>query len=989
MTDRYILDEGMSAEAFEQRIKANDPLLNTLLNKLLAHGKTNGSNNTLVSDTVSALETFSGSRGVNDALRAYTTIKTDEQGNAPIKRHRRFYCNPDDVLMRSESVAPHSQAWGGKTQLPGISSNYLSLNNYDTEYFTASFNLPLLDYDSASGVHVSQSGSAPFTVQTRDYWPDTENNNYVEDWSATKFRNTSNYLRMTEGGMFLISGEFNLLWTIQSNFPQQASDFSVIRNSNNLNFSMTPEAFNNHLLTFRVRILVTAPATNNNPIGNIKKVVYSGRQRFPINGFGARSLKVGISTLLNLEPGDEVSVTIERGVRRLIVMDAEGINRFDALMLNKQKDLNSLFSDRDTSNFIEITQLNTNRYKQYVDLSSLSEGDFIRYYCDGTSMVNMVSDGNGGEKQGTIEYNSPDCGYTPPLPEGTFLRSICRGFTYVEMVADGMGGQKEGTSIAESSNCGFVSILPKGSPVRSYCTGTTLIKEVADGTGGTLIGAQIVNSPTCGYAGAVFLPEGTVTKLVCQGTTLYTTKANGSGGETITMTTNSTDCGYTNAPLPNDMEIKTYNSLVEWPFEAGVTVTKTRNSNGTDRYKFQGNYTSEITDSPRKVRYLTVDSFSDKLKMLLVDANRWSNMPALSTIDIYKSSIYDVEESFLLESGYENNFVQKLGEALKLKTIESNRPTIAKYKWSWVSIKISYQTGTLSTVPGFEVILDCVPTSVPANNAFLYYVCDGTTLKEVLADGTGGTKDGRRTTDSLDCGYSPIPREGTVLSRFCTGVDEYNKVADGAGGSVDKLFKVASKDCGYVPGTSFAEFDNTWKSSSSVIENKTGQDYAYMAGTVVANKSAAGNCYWEVQDASEHMSYSIGVIQKAYLPYDDSRHTADSIVGNTVISAGLQIDNGAITLASGGNKQLLSRTIDGATIIGVAYSETEQKLKFSLNGVWHDDLVIDLPTLSSNTYPAFSGLTITKLNYPIKVCFDYSFIVHNPPSGYRRGLEIY
>ena len=175
-------------------------------------------------------------------------------------------------------------------------------------------------------------------------------------------------------------------------------------------------------------------------------------------------------------------------------------------MLNKQKDPNSLFSDRDTSNFIEITQLNTNQYKQYVDLSSLSEGDFVRYYCDGTSMVNMVSDGNGGEKQGTIEYNSPDCGYTPPLPEGTFLRSICRGFTYVEMVADGMGGQKEGTSIAESSNCGFVSILPKGSPVRSYRTGTTLIKEVADGTGGTLIGAQIVNSPTCGYAGAVFSP---------------------------------------------------------------------------------------------------------------------------------------------------------------------------------------------------------------------------------------------------------------------------------------------------------------------------------------------------------------------------------------------------------------------------------------------------------------------------------------------------
>lgn len=81
MTDRYILDEGMSAEAFEQRIKANDPLLNTLLDKLLAHGKTNGTNNTLVSDTVSALETFGGSRGVNDALRAYTTSKTDEQGN--------------------------------------------------------------------------------------------------------------------------------------------------------------------------------------------------------------------------------------------------------------------------------------------------------------------------------------------------------------------------------------------------------------------------------------------------------------------------------------------------------------------------------------------------------------------------------------------------------------------------------------------------------------------------------------------------------------------------------------------------------------------------------------------------------------------------------------------------------------------------------------------------------------------------------------------
>lgn len=45
-----------------------------------------------------------------------------------------------------------------------------------------------------------------------------------------------------------------------------------------------------------------------------------------------------------------------------------------------------------------------------------ADGTHIRYECRGTTRVEIVANGTGGERDGISTPNSPDCGYTPPGP---------------------------------------------------------------------------------------------------------------------------------------------------------------------------------------------------------------------------------------------------------------------------------------------------------------------------------------------------------------------------------------------------------------------------------------------------------------------------------------------------------------------------------------------------------------------------------------------
>ena len=98
---------------------------------------------------------------------------------------------------------------------------------------------------------------------------------------------------------------------------------------------------------------------------------------------------------------------------------------------------------------------------------------------------------------------------SPSVPtQGTVISSTCDGTTLVEQVADGNGGQEERRT-TNSTRCGYTAPPTSGTLLDEYCEGYTLVTVTADGNGGELYERDEFNEEVCGYVPPQFEPEGT------------------------------------------------------------------------------------------------------------------------------------------------------------------------------------------------------------------------------------------------------------------------------------------------------------------------------------------------------------------------------------------------------------------------------------------------------------------------------------------------
>lgn len=135
-----------------------------------------------------------------------------------------------------------------------------------------------------------------------------------------------------------------------------------------------------------------------------------------------------------------------------------------------------------------------------------AQGTVLSSTCDGTTLVEQVADGNGGQDERRTE-NSTQCGYTAPPPAGTVLDEYCDEYTLVTVTADGNGGEEYSYDEENEEVCGYEppQFSPAGTPEGDpYCgntlaedrflellnsvthfLGDDLLQDYADGEGGT------------------------------------------------------------------------------------------------------------------------------------------------------------------------------------------------------------------------------------------------------------------------------------------------------------------------------------------------------------------------------------------------------------------------------------------------------------------------------------------------------------------------
>jgi len=94
--------------------------------------------------------------------------------------------------------------------------------------------------------------------------------------------------------------------------------------------------------------------------------------------------------------------------------------------------------------------------------------------CSGFTLYNLRADGSGGTYQEILEYNSVNCGYTPPPPScpgaGQWTgNEFCSGFDLVRSYTDGSCGTYDQVYIANYTGCGYVP-----PPPCTYCNGVAV-----------------------------------------------------------------------------------------------------------------------------------------------------------------------------------------------------------------------------------------------------------------------------------------------------------------------------------------------------------------------------------------------------------------------------------------------------------------------------------------------------------------------------------
>ncbi len=196
-------------------------------------------------------------------------------------------------------------------------------------------------------------------------------------------------------------------------------------------------------------------------------------------------------------------------------------------------------------------------YQTTTPIAHPPKGEVLTQYCSGTVLMGLKADGFGGVYSEIIQTDAPQCKTSAEHPPaGTVLSSVCEGTTLVRTIANGSGGVTLDRT-ENSSQCQVVVHPPAGSLIDYECRGFDQWGTYTDGSGGTYDAILTRNSPDCGYVAPTtpptqtHPPAGTVLGYSCQGYNRQEIRANGSGGTyAVTVTVNSTECGYQNTPAP-------------------------------------------------------------------------------------------------------------------------------------------------------------------------------------------------------------------------------------------------------------------------------------------------------------------------------------------------------------------------------------------------------------------------------------------------------
>ena len=544
------------------------------------------------------------------------------------------------------------------------------------------------------------------------------------------------------------------------------------------------------------------------------------------------------------------------------------------------------------------------------------------------------------------------------LPAGTFINWYCNGYKKMGRYSDGTGSFTTALIQDESPDCGFV-YAAYGTILSTYCANENYYEKVADGNNSYFIRVKTENVPGAPPNGCNYVTPVTNTQTALTPTTLDKFG--------VAIVSNN---GLGFASLKRDDARSKYGALWgKWYWEIKV-------SRPTTNYKsvaigvatidhVMGNWVGATPYSWAWWPFDGTKYHSDVQSLYPGTVNDQDIVSVLVDTDSHTLTFW--VNGVSMGIAFNNLKDEKIYAIVNATNDSYCLFNFGQYQFAY--------TPPPGFQPGFGVVTD----PPPERGAILQTYCDGYTKKKDVADGRYGLTTVIIETNSTDCGYNPIPAAGTILGYTCQGTTRFKRVADGLGGETSVQLEINSTSCGYVPPPIPAliptVLDTAWVNGSTNIYNN-GLSASIDGSVRAVKKVYSGKWYWEVVAESTDIIVGVGT--------DNAANTANKIIGINDKTWGLNVSNS--TLVFNGTTVPIPYTFVEDDIIGVSLDFVNQRLKFSLNGVWMDEAIFnDLPIL--DFYPMIGSLALAEDPLPTAtIHFGDNDLVYEAPIGHVPGL---
>ena len=544
------------------------------------------------------------------------------------------------------------------------------------------------------------------------------------------------------------------------------------------------------------------------------------------------------------------------------------------------------------------------------------------------------------------------------LPSGTFINWYCQGYKKMGRYSDGTGGYTTALIQDESPDCGFV-YAAYGTILSTYCANENYYEKVADGNNSYFIRVKTENVPGAPPNGCNYVAPTANTQTELTPTTLDKFG--------VAIISNN---GLGFASLKRDDARSKFGALWgKWYWEIKV-------SRPTSNYKSVAIGVATINHVMGNWVGATPYSWA----WWPFDGTKYHN----DTQTFYSGTVNDQDivsvlvdtEAHTLE--FWLNGVS-LGIAFNNLKDEKIYAIVNATNDSYCLFNFGQYQFAYTPPVGFKPGFGAVSNPPPERGTVLRTYCDGYTKKNDIADGKYGFTTTVIETNAPSCGYNPIPAAGTILGYTCQGTTRFKRVADGLGGETLVQLEINSTSCGYVPPPIPAliptTLDPAWKTASTDIYNNNLT--ADINGSVRAVKKVySGKWYWEVVATSTDIIVGVGT--------DDNGISSNGIIGSNNKTWGLNLNTKALVFNN--VSTAIAFAITEGDIVGLSLDFVNQRLKFSINGVWLDDAVFNnLPIV--DYYPMISSTILNKNPLPsATIHFGDSDLIYEAPIGHVPGL---